>query len=382
MKIGINALFNASGGSWTNLQQLLLDWEASCFHEKHDIIIFASKSTFDNIKKLGLTKYNIILMKQCNNVFLRMLIEQIILPLLMLKHKLNVLFCPANTMPLLSHIPCVVTFQNAAPFCDNINAASIGITKYLRLYLLGIFIKYSAKRARHVIFISKYFRDLLIEQYSFESKHGSVIYRAKTGDASLQNDIDVKKKYGIDEEYIFSSSHLISYRNIKELILGYSLAYKSSGSTLPGLYIAGGEEFVAGYKNEMQCLINSLSLKDNIYLLGSIPHGDIIVLLQKCLFYIFTSTCENCPTSLIEAMSAKRPIACSNVGVMPEIAGKAAYYFNPYLPASISEAIIFMSTSEEIRTNIQCHLEDELTKFPTSQVNSALTMNIIESAGL
>jgi glycosyltransferase involved in cell wall biosynthesis len=379
VKIGINALFNASGGSWTNLQQLLLDWESSNACDKHHIVIFASMSTFDKIYKLGVKKYTVVLIKHCNNIVSRILIEQLLLPLLMYKHKINVLFCPANTMPLLSHIPCVVTFQNAAPFCDNINSSTIGTMKYMRLYLLGKFIKLSANRARHVIFISNYFQNLLIEKCGFDAKRGSVIYRAKTVDPSPQHDSGVTNTYGIVDDYIFTTSHLISYRNIKELILGYSLAYKSCKGILPKLFIAGGEEFVSGYKNEMQYLINNLSLQDNIYLLGSIPHNDVINLLQNCLFFIYPSTCENCPTSLIEAMSAGRPIACSNVGVMPEIAGRAAYYFDPFVPASISKAIISMSTSEEIKYNLQSNLEDELAKFPTRQDNSAQTMNIIES---
>ena len=381
MNIGINALFNANGGSLINLQQLLLTWYVNGVCRKHNIIIFASESSYDKLKSIVGDIYKFFLVKRCNTVFSRILIEQSILPLLMIKHKLDVLFCPANTMPLFTNIPCVVTFQNAAPFCDNINSATVGIKKAIKFYLLGIFIRFTTIRANHVIYISYYFRNLLVKRYGFDAKRGSVIYRAKTEVESSQPSSFVMSKFGIESDFIFTVSHLIAYKNIKELILAYSLASKSYDGKLPKLLIAGGE-YVTGYKDEIQLMIDSLSLQEKIILLGNITHNDVAALLQNCLFFIFTSTCENCPTALIEAMSARKPIACSNVGVMPEIAGQAAHYFDPFLPENISQVIISMSSSEIARKQLQCRLDEELEKFP-SQVDAALqTMQVIESVFL
>ncbi len=381
MNIGINALFNASGGSLINLQQLLKNWDAGGVCSKHNILIFASESSYDKLKFLAGDNYTIILVKGCNTVFLRILIEQIILPLLMIKYKVDVLFCPANTMPLFTNIPCVVTFQNAAPFCDNINLASVGLKRAIQFYLLGVFIRFTTIRANHVIYISHYFKELLAKKYGFDAKRGSVIYRAKTEVNPNQASSFVMSKFGIENDYMFTVSHLISYKNIKELISGYSLASKSYDGKLPKLLIAGGE-YVAGYKYEIQHMIDSLSLQENIILLGNITHNDVTALLQNCIFFIFTSTCENCPTALIEALSARKPIACSNVGVMPEIAGKAAHYFNPFLPENISEVIISMSSSEITRNQFQDKLDEVLEKFP-NQMDAALqTMQVIESVFL
>jgi glycosyltransferase involved in cell wall biosynthesis len=44
---------------------------------------------------------------------------------------------------------------------------------------------------------------------------------------------------------------------------------------------------------------------------------------------LFASSCENMPNTLLEYMSVKKPIICSNRGPMPEVLGDWDYYFDP-----------------------------------------------------
>ena len=55
--------------------------------------------------------------------------------------------------------------------------------------------------------------------------------------------------------------------------------------------------------------------------------------------FIFASSCENMPNTLIEAMTVGLPIACSDRGPMPEVLKDAGVYFNPDSPISIAKAI-------------------------------------------
>ena len=378
MRVGINALFNATGGSLKNLQQLLLDWKGLVSTE-HEFVIFASDSTYEKIKQVTGDRYTLIRVKACSNVLTRILVEQMVLPFLMIKHRIKVLFCPANTIPFFTNVPCVVTFQNAAPFCDTLKMKTVGIKQGIQFCLLGIFIRLAARRATHVIFISHFFRNLLHDRFGFDQSRGSVIYRAKIDCPLDEKNSNVLKRYGIEGDFVFSTSHLISYKNIHELILGYSIAQKEMGTHLPKLYIAGGE-YVSGYRAVLQSVIDASALRDKVILLGSIPYNDVTALLQRCLYFVFTSTCENCPTALIEAMSAGKPIACSDVGVMPEIAGDAACYFDPFEPASIAKALVEMSNHPEVRQLYQSRLANELQKIPCRDEIALETLRVIETA--
>ena len=72
---------------------------------------------------------------------------------------------------------------------------------------------------------------------------------------------------------------------------------------------------------------------------SSVTHSEIPKHLAAADIFIFASSCENMPNTLIEAMAAGLPIACSNRGPMPEILQDAGTYFDPEDPSSITEAI-------------------------------------------
>ena len=70
-----------------------------------------------------------------------------------------------------------------------------------------------------------------------------------------------------------------------------------------------------------------------------VKHNEIPELLLKSDIFIFASSCENMPNTLIEGMASGLKIACSSRGPMPEVLKDGGYYFNPENPKSISNAI-------------------------------------------
>lgn len=71
--------------------------------------------------------------------------------------------------------------------------------------------------------------------------------------------------------------------------------------------------------------------------------------LAQADLFIFASSCENMPNTLIEAMAAGLPIACSDRGPMPEVLGNAGTFFDPEKPEDIALAIHRLITEPELR---------------------------------
>ena len=71
--------------------------------------------------------------------------------------------------------------------------------------------------------------------------------------------------------------------------------------------------------------------------------------LSSADIFIFASSCENMPNTLVEAMSSGLPIACSNRGPMPEVLRDGGVYFNPEDPESIFSAIKILIEDKELR---------------------------------
>jgi glycosyltransferase involved in cell wall biosynthesis len=67
--------------------------------------------------------------------------------------------------------------------------------------------------------------------------------------------------------------------------------------------------------------------------------NDLPALLAEADVFVFASSCENMPNTLVEAMASGLAIASSNRGPMPEVLQDAGVYFDPEDARSIADAI-------------------------------------------
>lgn len=76
-----------------------------------------------------------------------------------------------------------------------------------------------------------------------------------------------------------------------------------------------------------------------VEIVGAVSHDQIPTFLRNADIFVFASSCENMPNTLVEAMAGGLPIACSQRGPMPEILRDAGVLFDPENPESIASAI-------------------------------------------
>lgn len=81
-----------------------------------------------------------------------------------------------------------------------------------------------------------------------------------------------------------------------------------------------------------------------------VPQHKLPEYLTRADLFVFASSCENMPNTLVEAMAAGLPIACSNRGPMPEVLEDGGVYFDPEHPDSIVAAIEEIITNPEKRS--------------------------------
>lgn len=82
---------------------------------------------------------------------------------------------------------------------------------------------------------------------------------------------------------------------------------------------------------------------------GAVPHDAVPSFLAGADVFIFASSCENMPNTLIEAMASNVAIACSARGPMPEILQGGGEYFDPEDPQSICNALKKLVGSVDLR---------------------------------
>lgn len=86
--------------------------------------------------------------------------------------------------------------------------------------------------------------------------------------------------------------------------------------------------------------------------LDFVPQAELPQLLAGADLFVFASSCENMPNTLVEAMAVGLPIACSDRGPMPEVLADGGVYFDPESAASISRAVEQLLTEPETRTRV------------------------------
>ena len=85
---------------------------------------------------------------------------------------------------------------------------------------------------------------------------------------------------------------------------------------------------------------------------GRIPHDEIAQCYKDSDINVFASSCENMPNILLEAMASGVPVACSELGPMPEVLRDAGVYFDPENPADICRAIKTLIDDPSMRVRL------------------------------
>lgn len=114
-------------------------------------------------------------------------------------------------------------------------------------------------------------------------------------------------------------------------------ALRKCGYNITLTLVGGG----AGRAQEL--LDEQLAISDPekafIFQLDFLPHQELPLHLAGADIFVFASSCENMPITLVEAMAVGLPIASSNRGPMPEVLGDGGVYFDPKDAGSIADAV-------------------------------------------
>jgi glycosyltransferase involved in cell wall biosynthesis len=83
-----------------------------------------------------------------------------------------------------------------------------------------------------------------------------------------------------------------------------------------------------------------------------VPQAELPRYLSEADIFVFASSCENMPNTLVEAMACGIPIACARRGPMPEVLEDGGVYFNPEEPLSIAEAVKKLVEDGDLRKRV------------------------------
>ncbi len=101
---------------------------------------------------------------------------------------------------------------------------------------------------------------------------------------------------------------------------------------------------------DMECLrdaVARMELEGAVSFPGDVSDEVFTALIQACQALIFPSLYEGFGIPVLEAMARGKPVLCSRVTSLLEVAGDAAVYFDPRKPAEIVRAIEHIDSDAE-----------------------------------
>ena len=228
----------------------------------------------------------------------------------------------------------------------------------LRLILLKYVQKKSLLNSNGAIFLTKYASEI-IQKFNGKIKNYKIINHGIGENFRIDKEFaDCENKRKFKCLYI---SNVSFYKHQWNVVRAFK-KIKDENDNIE-LVLAGG----LGSGKPRKLLENAINEVDPdrkfILTLGQIPHEKIPDIINEADLFIFASSCENMPNTLVEAMASGIPIACSNRGPMPEILGDSGLYFNPEDIDSIYQAVIKLIYDKNLRSLLSNKTKEISNKF-------------------
>ena len=331
-RIGVNALYlipGGVGGTEIYLRRLLA--ALACVDLENEYFVFTNLETEADLVPSAPNFHWIRQAVHARFRPARILWEQMVLPVEAARHRLDVLFNPGFTAPILVPCACVTVFH------DLQHKRHQEYFRWFDLPFWNLLLWASAHRARRLIAVSEATRDDLIRLYRLTPDRISVVPHGVEPEFFTLDRTHT-------EPFVLCVSTLHPHKNLDRLIRAYARRKREWRLTIVGM-----RGFFAG---AIDALIAELGIGDRVRITGWIPRDELLRLYAKALALVYPSTFEGFGMPVLEGMAVGIPVACSDIPPLREVAGDAALFFDPLSEDAIAVALDRIVTDAPLRAQL------------------------------
>ena len=162
----------------------------------------------------------------------------------------------------------------------------------------------------------------------------------------------------LPERYVLFLSTLQPRKNLEGLITAFR-QLKAEHPELPHKLVVVGKP---GWK--YQAILRKIEQnRDIVNYLDYVTDADRWEILLRAEILVLPSFYEGFGMQILEAFAANVPVATSKFSSMPEVAGQAAIYFDPYNLAEIKNAIKSVLLDKSLADNLRLKGKERLKDF-------------------
>jgi glycosyltransferase involved in cell wall biosynthesis len=260
--------------------------------------------------------------------------EQVELPRILARHKIDLLHSPHFLLPLVRPCPAVATIHDVVYLACPQDLPSRAGRLYYRAMMHA-----SSRLAARVITDSEHSKNEIVRYLGSDPAKIEVIYPGVDQQFSRVTDparLDaVRSRYGLDGDYILCVGIYKPRKNHTGLLRAFRHVLESGVSAQ--LVIAGpmGEG-----EPVLRRLAADLGVSDSIVFTGFIDETDLRALYSAARVCVCPSMYEGFGFTVLEAMACGTPVVCSSRTSLPEVAGVAALFFDPHKPEEMAGQLL------------------------------------------
>ncbi|HWS01217.1 MAG TPA: glycosyltransferase family 1 protein [Prolixibacteraceae bacterium] len=282
--------------------------------------------------------------------------EQLALPMAAKKAGCQLLHCTSNTAPVFSSIPLIVTLHDIiymeSSYLKIIRGTGSWYQKLGNAYR-KLFVPLVIKRSSRIITVSDFEKERIGQYFGIaDSKRLSAVYngvsehfKPVTDDNEL---IRISKKYDLPDRYFFFLGNTDPKKNTRGMLKAYSDFLIQTRSDIKLVML----DYEQGELNKLLDDIGDRDLISRIKLTGYVVNTDLPSIYCLSEAFIYPSLRESFGIPMLEAMACGTPVITSNTSSMPEVAGDAALFTDPYKPEEITEAMIRITNDQQLRSEL------------------------------
>ena len=261
------------------------------------------------------------------------------------KFKIDLFFSPDGYLSMRTMIPQVGVIHDL-----NFEHHSEDLPDWALKYLKKNTPKF-AHKAHALVTVSAYSKQDIEETYGIDSSKITVAHNGasemfKPVEAAVRTTI--KDEYTKGKEYFLFVGALHARKNLKRLLKAFD-EFKSRTGSETQLLIVGEKLWKnVAFENEL----NALNNKDDIHFTGHLDLEVLAKITASAKALAFVSYFEGFGIPLVEAMQCGTPILSGNRTALPEVAGEAAVYCDPFNVDEISKGLEKLDSNAALRVEL------------------------------
>lgn len=285
--------------------------------------------------------------------------EQWALPRQIKQLKPDLLHCTSNTAPISCNVPLVLTLHDIIYLEKSQQKSKSSYQQLGRLYR-RLVVPRILPHCEKIITVSHFECNRIAQALSLPSDKITVLYNACSERFFHREKSDeIVKKYNLPERYYFFLGNTDPKKNTDNLLKAYAECLKKYPE-LPTLVIA---DLSPVYMDQLLTELNLLHLKEHIRLTEYINNSDLPFIYSQAELFLYPSLRESFGIPILEAMSCEVPVLTSNTSAMPEIAGEAALFVDPFSVDSITQGILKLHEQPDYRQEFITKGLERVKKF-------------------